>query len=677
MASPLHPNISDRKSHVSVEAAKLPRKHSSRPESSSPHRAPHRTSLLVDLLAACPQVRPQVYFKSSLVALSHALEDLVLSEAGDALVFANFQRERFYRQEAARYLRIHDVAARVYVLAAPETDFHAEDVPYERVALDLNDPLANEWHLIIVDRHYAGCLICAEKPRTEALRPGEGMDAMRQFEGYWSFEPEVAISSAQLLLPKIAAYRPDLAEQLAIHSDQLEEIHGQLKDALHRRDPFSERLMTYLQAGQYKLQRAYRAISRKEERERLINTIVMAIRRSLDSEEIFDLTVRELGVGLGACRCLLYSCREGQTTIEISSEFVRQGISSLLGQTIAVSDNPLLAEALQSEDAAQLSDVPLNTLHPSLQTVWKQWGVSACLVVPIVYQGRLLGAIELHRCVSEAEGHKTRLGWVDADVELVKTVAVQIGVALIQAEAYENLTQLNQQLEELDSAKSDLIAVTGHELRTPLSTIQVCLESLASEPDMEPEIRQVMLDTAIHDAERLRTLVQDFLTLSRLESGRVDWHVEALPPQECVDLALSSFARQDDAFDIQVEVSEQLPLVSADGEWLVEVLRKLLSNARKFTPSNGHVTVEVDVQGNDEVMFSVADTGRGIESDRLQQIFERFYQAERSLRRTVGGTGLGLAICRQIVEAMGGRIWAESEGPDLGSTFRFTVPIAA
>ncbi|MEM9567439.1 MAG: DICT sensory domain-containing protein [Cyanobacteria bacterium P01_E01_bin.34] len=653
----------------------MPRKHSSRPDS-SPNRATQRTSLLVDLLDACPQVRPQVYFKSSLVALSHALEDLVLSEAGDALVFANFQRERFYRQEAARYLRIHDVADRVYVLAAPETDFHTDEVPYERVALDLDDPLANEWHLIIVDRHYAACLVCAEKPKAEALRLGGGMDAMRQFEGYWSFEPEVAIASARLLLPKIAAYRPELSEQLATHAAQLDEIDGQLRDALHRRDPFSERLMTYLQAGQYKLQRAYRAISRKEERERLINTIVMAIRQSLDSKEIFDLTVRELGTGLKACRCLLYSYRAGQTDIEISCEFAQVGVSSLLGQTITVSNNPLLARALQSGEATQLSDVPHKALHSSLQAVWEQWGVNAWLVVPIVYQGRLLGAIELHRCGSIPDGQQPRLGWIEADVELVKTVAVQIGVALIQAEAYENLTKLNQQLEELDSAKSDLIAVTGHELRTPLSTIQVCLESLASEPDMEPEIRQVMLDTAIHDAERLRTLVQDFLTLSRLESGRVDWHVEPLPPQECIDLALSSFARIEGAPDIQIDLPTQLPLVSADGEWLVEVLRKLVNNARKFTPSDGQVTVEVDVQGSDEVMFTVADTGRGIESDRLQQIFERFYQAERSLRRTVGGTGLGLAICRQIVEAMGGRIWAESEGPDLGSTFRFTVPIA-
>ena len=630
----------------------------------------NRTSLLADLLEVCPQVRSQVYFKSALVALSHALEDLILFEAGDALVFANFQRERFYRQEAARYLRIHDVAKDVYVLAAPDTGFYADEVPYQRIALDKEDPLANEWHLIIVDRHYAACLICAEKPTSGV------MDPMRQFEGYWTFEPEVAIASAKLLLPKITTYRPELSQQLAAHAEELDKANIQLRSSRHRRDPFSERLMTYLQAGQYKLQRAYRAIEQKEKRERLIGQIVMAIRRSLDSNKIFELTVQELGVGLGACRCLLYHCHEDQTEVEISCEFVREGIPSLLGQTISLADNPLLANALQDEAAIQLSDVPLEGLKPQIQEILQRWGITTWLVVPIVYKGRLLGAIELHRCGPQS-GRKSRSGWAEGDVELVKTVAVQIGVALIQAEAYENLTRLNEQLEKLDSAKSDLIAVTGHELRTPLSTIQVCLESLASEPDMEPEIRQVMLETAIQDAERLRTLVQDFLTLSRLESGRVDWHVEPLSPQECVDLALSSIVRKEESPQIEIEVPQQMPLVAADGEWLVEVLRKLLDNACKFTPQDGRVTVEVAVAGGKDVMFSVADTGRGIEADRLQQIFERFYQAERSLRRTVGGTGLGLAICRQIVEAMGGRIWAESDGPDLGSTFHFTIPISA
>ncbi|WP_017324049.1 DICT sensory domain-containing protein [Synechococcus sp. PCC 7336] len=631
---------------------------------------PPRTSLLADLLEAQPQVRPQVYFKSSLVALSHALEDLVLSEQGDALVLASFQQERYYRQEASRYDRISAIARQVYVLAVPDTQFHAKEVPYERVALDRDDPLTNEWHVVIVDRSFATCLVCVEKPIESA------MDAVRQFEGFWTFDREIAIEAAQLLLAKVEVYRPDLSESIAATQAELRGLKSGLSAAdRHPQDPFSQRLMMYLQAGQYKLQRAYKAIQKKEQRERLLNRIVTAIRRSLEVKDIFNVAVQELGQGLGSCRCLLYRCSEERDEVEIESEFTQPGISALLGHLWPVRNNPLLSNALQQGEAVQ-SEARSERLPPRLRDLWKTWQIREWLAVPVLYQGRLLGAIELHRCEDGNRGGPSQSAWPETEVELVKAVAVQIGVALIQAEAYENLNDLNQQLEELDRAKSDLIAVTGHELRTPLSTIQVCLESLASEPEMEPEIRQVMLDTAIQDAERLRRLVQDFLTLSRLESGRVEWHIELLPPQECIDLALSSIARLENSPQIQLNVPDELPLVVADGEWLVEVLRQLLENACKFTPSDGRIEVSASLAG-DRVQFTVADTGRGIEGDRLQQIFERLYQAERSLRRTVGGVGVGLAISRQIVESMGGRIWAESDGADRGSRFHFTIPISS
>ena len=209
----------------------------------------------------------------------------------------------------------------------------------------------------------------------------------------------------------------------------------------------------------------------------------------------------------------------------------------------------------------------------------------------------------------------------------------------------------------------------------PLSTVQVCLESLANEPDMPAELQQVMLSTALTDAERMRELIQDFLVLSRLESGRVEWNPEPLSLHECVDLALSSTrTRQADLPQITVACPEDLPLIQADGEWLVEVLTKLLDNACKFTQKDGAITIQAWLNGDQMVEVAVMDTGRGIEPDRLEAVFERFYQEEGALRRTTGGTGLGLAICRQIIQNFGGTIWAESAGKDQGSTFYFTVP---
>jgi signal transduction histidine kinase len=294
-------------------------------------------------------------------------------------------------------------------------------------------------------------------------------------------------------------------------------------------------------------------------------------------------------------------------------------------------------------------------------------------MVPVLYQGQLLGMVELHHCGT------IPYRWKEDELSLVEAIATQVGVALIQAEAYANLEDLNQQLEALDRTRSNLVAITGHELRTPLSTIQVCLESLATEPDMSPELRQVMLNTALADAERMRKLVQDFLTLSRLESGRVEWHPEPLSLQECIDLALSNIrARrsEEERPQITTQVPDDLPLVRADGEWLVEALAKLLDNACKFTTPQGQVTIATKSNGGLMLEVTVADTGRGIEPNRLEAVFDRFYQEEGALRRTTGGTGLGLAICRQIVKGWGGEIWADSAGKDQGSQFHFTVPIS-
>lgn len=206
----------------------------------------------------------------------------------------------------------------------------------------------------------------------------------------------------------------------------------------------------------------------------------------------------------------------------------------------------------------------------------------------------------------------------------------------------------------------------------------MCLESLATEPDMPLELRQVMLNTALSDSERMRKLIQDFLTLSNLESGRVEWHPESLTLQECVDLSLSRIQSRFDKENIptiKTQIAQNLPLVKADGDWLVEVLAKLIDNACKFTPVDGTITVKAERNNQKMVEVTVADTGRGIEPNRLEIVFDRFYQEEGALRRTTGGTGLGLAICRQIVNGWGGEIWAESGGKNKGSQFHFTIPI--
>lgn len=650
-------------------------------------------SVLDALLRELPQVRPQLYFKSSLTAISHAMEDQVLAGVDRPLVIASFQRERFYRQEAHRYLRIAERTDQVYVLAAPETDFANRSEHYETIAFEPADSLSQEWHLVVLGQQYASCLICREREIHESQSGVSDLhvDQSRRFEGIWTFDRPTVCKSAEILLRRVRQYRPELTEKINLMLAQvaLDETSGfnQIDPA-----PFAERLVTYLQAGQYKLSKAYRSIAEKERKERLTNSITAAVRRSLNPEEILKIAVQELGRALDAGRCLTYRCKPTDASALLDHEFLGQGDhedgleawnssknglrlpAALSGQTWALQTNPLFQEVLQTREPIYVEDTQTcDRLSPAFQTLARSWQITSWLMVPVLNQTQLLGIVELHYC--NATPHKLE----HHELEMVEEIATQIGVALIQAEAYANLADLNQQLEALDRTRSNLIAITGHELRTPLSTVQVCLESLASEPDMSLDLRQVMLNSALSDADRMRKLIQDFLTLSRLESGRVEWRLEPLPLEECVDLALSSLQarrRETPLPEVIAELPSGLPLIQVDGEWLVEVISKLLDNACKFTESRGNVTIQARRDGGKMLEVTVADTGRGIEPNRLETVFDRFYQEEGALRRTTGGTGLGLAICRQIIAGWGGRIWAESDGKDQGTQVHFTVPIA-
>jgi DICT domain-containing protein/signal transduction histidine kinase len=640
-----------------------------------------QTSVLDELLTRSPQLRPQLYFKSSLTALSHAMEDQVLAGGAEQspLVIASFQRERFYRQEANRYGRIAALTNHVYVLAAPETSFTNESREYEAIAFDPSDQLSQEWHLVVIGQKYAACLVCQERKNiapTSIDLPA--MDQTRRFEGIWTFDRQVSYHTAEIMLDRILVYRPELRAKieqakrdfLVATPPRLQEIDP---------DPFAQRLVTYIQASQYKLQKAYRSIASQERRERLINSITASIRRSLDPNEIFKVAVKELGQVTQSCRCLIYPAKASDTSTTTLYEFLADdSLASLVGQTWSLKDNPLFQIVAQRQETLAIADTQAQGKglvdFSALKDLLQRWQIRSWLMVPILYQGRMLGVVELHHC--QAMPHV----WAQDEITLIEAVTVQLGVALIQAESYANLEDLNQQLEALERTRSNLIAITGHELRTPLTTIQVCLESLASEPDMIPELRQVMLETALTDADRMRKLIQDFLTLSRLESGRVEWHLEPISIDECVNLALSSIytrQTQQDLPHIRSQVPLELPPVQADGEWLVEVLSKLLDNACKFTEPEGEVVIEAKPNGGKMLEVTVTDTGRGIEPNRLETVFERFYQEEGALRRTTGGTGLGLAICRQIVRNLGGQIWAESPGRDRGSQFHFTLPVAS
>lgn len=224
----------------------------------------------------------------------------------------------------------------------------------------------------------------------------------------------------------------------------------------------------------------------------------------------------------------------------------------------------------------------------------------------------------------------------------------------------------------LDEAKSGFVATVSHELRTPLSALNMSLRLLQDERigNLDPEQAKI-LDAMKQEIRRLLRIVNELLELSRAEIGAEVMHIEPVSSESIVDAAVTPMMLQADQKNVSLEISLQpnLPTVRADNGKIAWVLINLLSNAIRYTPSGGRVTLEVTAQNNN-VEFSVSDTGIGIEPQNLERIFDKFFQVRGKSVEAHSGVGLGLAISKEIIEAHGGRISAESEVAK-GTTFTF------
>ena len=292
---------------------------------------------------------------------------------------------------------------------------------------------------------------------------------------------------------------------------------------------------------------------------------------------------------------------------------------------------------------------------------------SARVMVGSVVRGEVVGPDDLIQILDETSraieyGHRLE----------------QKSAALERATA--ELQEANDRLRQLDQLKDDFLATVSHELRTPLTSIRSFSEILLDSPDLEPEERSHFLQIIVRESERLTRLINDFLDLSKIESGKMEWQVGEHALGDIVDEAVAAthgvFAERRVA--LTSELAAGPALVRCDRDRLVQVMINLLSNASKFVPEGaGRVHVQLARQG-EGYLLQIADNGPGVPAPYREAIFEKFRQVSGSgslLKDKPKGTGLGLAICRQIVEHFGGRIWAE-DAPLGGACFCFTLPAA-
>ena len=226
-------------------------------------------------------------------------------------------------------------------------------------------------------------------------------------------------------------------------------------------------------------------------------------------------------------------------------------------------------------------------------------------------------------------------------------------------------------LEDLERLRAEFLAMVSHELRTPLAAIRGCATTMLDEGSaLDPAEMRQFHRIIVEQADRMRVLISDLLDVARIETGTLSVSPVPAGVGILVDEARSAFMNADGRHTIRIELGPDLPLVMADSRRIVQVLSNLLSNAARHSPEASVIRLSV-LRKNVQVEISVTDDGRGIPADRMAVLFRKFSQVEPE--DNGGDTGLGLAVCKGIVEAHGGRIWAESEGPGLGSRFTFTL----
>jgi two-component system, OmpR family, phosphate regulon sensor histidine kinase PhoR len=235
------------------------------------------------------------------------------------------------------------------------------------------------------------------------------------------------------------------------------------------------------------------------------------------------------------------------------------------------------------------------------------------------------------------------------------------------------LVQDLTRVRRLETVRRDFISNVSHELRTPLASLKALTETLQDGALDDPKAAHRFIGRIQTEVDALTQMAAELLELTRIESGQLPLEFTSAAPEALIISSADRMRAQAEraGVTVQVECPAGLPKVRADVPRLEQVLVNLIHNSVKFTSPGGHITLSSE--GEDAfVRFAVHDTGVGIPAEDLLRIFERFFRVDRS--RSGGGTGLGLSIARHIVEAHGGRIWAESE-EGRGSTFYFTIPV--
>lgn len=422
--------------------------------------------------------------------------------------------------------------------------------------------------------------------------------------------------------------------------------------------------------------RAYEQVRELAKREALVNTITSAIRSSLDPRTIFAAITQQLGEALQVDGCALSLWTKDDEYVQcvglydatrqaslVSDEWSsksppnsldsalhpQQAVEMLPQSLVPIRGNPVLQEVLRSKQPVVMSDLAQQP-ESHLAELPLRSASKALMVVPLLSDGEIIGSISLR------QNHRTRR-WQDSEINLVQVVAVQAALAVQQARLYQKTRQQAERLLEADRIKTEFFQNISHEFRTPLTLMIGPLESAINQ---QQDLPQEQAKIALRNSRRLLRLVNQLLDLQRFDAGRMQPSFRPCNLIAFCRSTVESFQPYCHKKEIYLKTDlHPCPLLYLDLERFDKILYNLLSNAMKFTPPGGTITLRVEPLG-DHCRLQVQDTGIGIKPEQIPYLFERFRQAEGSANRSYEGSGLGLALVKELVELHKGQISVES-----------------
>lgn len=431
-------------------------------------------------------------------------------------------------------------------------------------------------------------------------------------------------------------------------------------------------------------------LRQQAQREALINRILQAMRGTMVTAEVLQVTVNLLREALGASYCMIV-----QTSAqgEIIAHFINE---SAAGQEPLVAANAVFLNShrqILAEGTQVFLSRDQENVTPELQSQITEMGIDSILLSPLLYLQDYLGCICLYRC-QQTDQHSTLGGnqpWTPDELSLVTTITDQCAIAIHQAQLYQQVQALNmalerqvqertaqlqqkmQELQRLNLLKDDFLSTVSHELRTPMANIKMAIHMLKQFP---AEARQERyLDILAKECTRETDLINNLLDLQRLEAGVTTLGLETLHLHEWLKTVLEPFKarikqRQQ---TLRVDCAENLPPLSSDRTALERIISELLNNACKYTPTQGKILLKISATDTPDgkILFKMANQAE-IPAAELPRIFNKFYRIPDADPWKQGGTGLGLALVQKLVEQLQGQISVKSQGG--WTTFTVELP---